>query len=160
MANQGKIDFDNLQSERRYSPMTQAYAQSKLADSIFAVELQRRLTRAASPIIATAAHPGYAITNLQSSGPDSGGGGFSIFMLLAALLKPIASQDAYHGALPTLYAAAAPEAAPGGYYGPNGLMGLKGFPAATPIPTAAKDIATAQRLWAEAERLTSVSFPL
>jgi NAD(P)-dependent dehydrogenase (short-subunit alcohol dehydrogenase family) len=71
-----KIDFNNLQSERRYSPMAQAYGQSKLADSMFALELQRRLTKAGSPVIVTSAHPGYAITNLQTSGP---GNGFSAF---------------------------------------------------------------------------------
>jgi NAD(P)-dependent dehydrogenase (short-subunit alcohol dehydrogenase family) len=70
--NYGKIDFDNLQSERRYSPMWQAYAQSKLADLIFALQLQRNLTAAHSPILSTAAHPGYAVTNLQTSGPGDG----------------------------------------------------------------------------------------
>jgi NAD(P)-dependent dehydrogenase (short-subunit alcohol dehydrogenase family) len=74
-----KIDFTNLQSERRYSPMAQAYGQSKLADSLFALELHRRLTRASSPVIVTSAHPGYAITNLQTSGP---GNGFSAFRII------------------------------------------------------------------------------
>jgi NAD(P)-dependent dehydrogenase (short-subunit alcohol dehydrogenase family) len=71
-----KIDFNNLQSEHRYSPMSQAYAQSKLADSLFALELHRRVTKAGSPVSVTSAHPGYAITNLQTSGP---GNGFSPF---------------------------------------------------------------------------------
>ncbi len=65
-SNQGKIEFDNLQSERVYKPMMQAYAQSKLADLIFSLELQRRLTAVGSPILSTAAHPGYAVTNLQA----------------------------------------------------------------------------------------------
>ena len=63
---QGKIEFDNLQSERVYKPMFQAYAQSKLADLIFSLELQRRLKAVGSPILSTAAHPGYAVTNLQA----------------------------------------------------------------------------------------------
>jgi len=151
----GKIDFDNLQSERRYSPMWQAYAQSKLADSVFALELQRRLTKVGSPIISTAAHPGYAITNLQTSGP---GQGSFVMKVLEKMLKPIASQDAAHGALPTLFAAVAPEATAGGYYGPDGFQELKGYPMAAKIAPAAKDVAVAKRLWAESERLTGVSF--
>ncbi len=67
-----KMDFTNLQSEHRYSPMAQAYAQSKLADSLFALELHRRITNAHSPVSVTSAHPGYAITNLQTSGPGDG----------------------------------------------------------------------------------------
>ena len=151
----GKIDFDNLQSERRYSPMWQAYAQSKLADSVFALELQRRLTKVGSPIISTAAHPGYAITNLQTSGP---GQGSFVMKVLEKMLKPIASQDAAHGALPTLFAAVAPEATAGGYYGPDGFQELKGYPMAAKIAPAGKDVAVAKRLWAESERLTGVSF--
>ena len=126
-----KIDFTNLQSEHRYSPMAQAYGQSKLADSLFALELHRRLKRAGSPVIVTAAHPGYAITNLQTSGP---GTGFSAFRVIGGLLKPLLSQDAVHGALPTLVAAVAPQAVAGGYYGPDGLFELKGYPKAVLIP--------------------------
>ncbi|HEY8966656.1 MAG TPA: SDR family NAD(P)-dependent oxidoreductase, partial [Candidatus Methylacidiphilales bacterium] len=70
----GKIDFANLQSERVYKPMFQAYAQSKLADLVFALELQRRLTAAGSPILSVSCHPGYAITNLQTSGPGEAKG--------------------------------------------------------------------------------------
>jgi NAD(P)-dependent dehydrogenase (short-subunit alcohol dehydrogenase family) len=154
-SNFGKIDFTNLQSERRYSPMWQAYSQSKLADSIFALELQRRLMAVGSPIISTAAHPGYAITNLQVTGP--GDGNFSMKML-EMLLKPILSQDAVHGVLPTLFAATAPEATPGGYYGPDGFQELKGHPVPAKIAAAAKDAAVAKRLWAETERLTGVTF--
>lgn len=148
----GKIDFSNLQSERRYNPMWQAYSQSKLADSIFALELQRRLSAIASPIISTAAHPGYATTNLQVTGPGDG----DLMMRLAEmLLRP---QDAAHGALPTLYAAVAPEAIPGGYYGPSGFQELKGNPAPATIAPKAKDVAVARRLWTESERLTGVRF--
>jgi NAD(P)-dependent dehydrogenase (short-subunit alcohol dehydrogenase family) len=153
----GKIDFDNLQSERKYSPMWGAYGQSKLADSIFAMELQRRLTAAGSPIIATAAHPGYAITNLQTSGP---GAGAPMMRLLSLLLKPIASQDAAHGALPTLLAATSPEAVPGGYYGPSGFQELKGDPVDAKIAPAAKDPVVAKRLWSETEKLTGVTFQI
>jgi NAD(P)-dependent dehydrogenase (short-subunit alcohol dehydrogenase family) len=150
-----KIDFSNLQSERRYSPMAQAYGQSKLADSLFALELHRRLAAAGSPVAVTAAHPGYAITNLQTSGP---GNGFSAFRVIGAILKPLLSQDAARGSLPTLYAAVAPQAIPGGYYGPDGAFELKGFPKVVAIPPRAQNSKDAKRLWCEAETLTGTQF--
>jgi NAD(P)-dependent dehydrogenase (short-subunit alcohol dehydrogenase family) len=151
-SHQGKIDFDNLQGERVYKPMLQAYAQSKLADLIFAQELQRRLTAAGSPIISTAAHPGYAVTNLQA---DHVGVGLKLLM---AVMKPFLSQDAAHGALPTLFAAVAAEAVPGGYYGPDGIGELKGHPTKVRLARGAMDQAVAKRLWIESERLTNVKF--
>ena len=134
----GKLDFDNLQSERRYSPMWGAYAQSKLADSIFAIELQRRLTKAYSPVIVTAAHPGYAITNLQASGPGEMAR-LHPMRVAMTVLKPFLSQDAHHGALPTLFAATDTGAEPGGYYGPAGFQELKGLPTKAKIAPAALD---------------------
>jgi NAD(P)-dependent dehydrogenase (short-subunit alcohol dehydrogenase family) len=151
-SHQGKIEFDNLQSERVYKPMFQAYAQSKLADLIFSQELQRRLTAVGSPIISTAAHPGYAVTNLQA---DHVGAGLTLLM---AVMKPFLSQDAVHGALPTLFAAVAAEAVPGGYYGPDGIAELKGHPAAVRLAKGTMDPAVAKRLWIESERLTNVKF--
>jgi NAD(P)-dependent dehydrogenase (short-subunit alcohol dehydrogenase family) len=151
-SHQGKINFDNLQGERVYKPMFQAYAQSKLADLIFAQELQRRLTVVGSPIISTAAHPGYAVTNLQA---DHVGAGLTLLM---AAMKPFLSQDAAHGALPTLFAAVAAEAVPGGYYGPDGVGELKGHPTAVRLAKGAMDQAVAKRLWIESERLTNVKF--
>ncbi len=155
----GKIDFENLQAERRYSPMWGAYAQSKLADSIFAIEMQRRLTALHSPIIVTAAHPGYAITNLQTSGPGDAGL-LHPLRIATKVLKPFLSQDAQHGALPTLFAATDPGAEPGGYYGPDGFQELKGLPAQAKIAAAALDPATAKKLWLITEQLTAISFPL
>jgi NAD(P)-dependent dehydrogenase (short-subunit alcohol dehydrogenase family) len=156
VSNQGKIEFDNLQSERRYTPMWQAYAQSKLADLVFQQELQRRLTALGSPILSTGAHPGYAVTNLQVTGP---GDNIPFIMRLGTMiLKPLASQDAAHGALPTLFAATSAEAQPGGYYGPSGFQELKGYPVPAKITAAARDVALAQRLWMESERLTGVTF--
>ena len=137
--------------------MGQAYGQSKLADSLFALELNRRLNRAGSPVIVTSAHPGYAITNLQTSGP---GNGISPFRIIGGILKPFLSQDALHGALPTLFAAVAPQAVSGEYYGPDGLFELKGYPKTVPIPSRAQDPKDAQRLWSEAENLTGIAFPI
>lgn len=149
-SNRGKIEFDNLQSERVYKPMFQAYAQSKLADLIFSLELQRRLKAAGSPILSTAAHPGYAVTNLQADHLPSG------LKIVITTMKPFLSQDAAHGALPTLYAAVAPEAVAGGYYGPDGIAELKGYPTSVPVPKNALDETVAKRLWMESERLTGV----
>jgi NAD(P)-dependent dehydrogenase (short-subunit alcohol dehydrogenase family) len=151
-SNQGKIEFDNLQSERVYKPMFQAYAQSKLADLIFSLELQRRLKAVGSPILSTAAHPGYAVTNLQADHLPAG------LKILITTMKPFLSQDAAHGALPTLYAAVAAEAVAGGYYGPDGIAELKGYPTAVTVPKSALDETVAKRLWAESERLTRVKF--
>src|SRR5271156_5919290 len=148
----GKIEFDNLQGERVYKPTIQAYAQSKLADLIFSLELQRRLKAVGSPILSTAAHPGYAITNLQADHLPSG------LKILITTMKPFLSQDAAHGALPTLYAAVAPEAVAGGYYGPDGIAGLKGDPTFAQVPKNALDETVAKRLWVESERLTHVTF--
>jgi NAD(P)-dependent dehydrogenase (short-subunit alcohol dehydrogenase family) len=149
---QGKIEFDNLQSERVYKPMSQAYAQSKLADLIFSQELQRRLKAVESPILSTAAHPGYAVTNLQAEHLRPG------MKILITVMKPFLSQDAAHGALPTLYAAVAAEAVAGGYYGPDGIAELKGYPTAVSVSKGARDGSVAKRLWVESERLTRVTF--
>lgn len=152
MANFGKIEFDNLQGERRYSPMYGAYAQTKLADLMFAIELQRRLGTLNSPIQATAAHPGFAATNLQ--GPNRPWSN----RVLTSLLKPFLAQDAAQGALPLLYAAVAPQAQAGCYFGPDGWREMKGFPTYAEIPVAAQDQVTARKLWEVSEQLTSVGY--
>ena len=151
-ANGGKIDFANLQGEQSYKPMLGAYAQSKLADLMFALELQRRLTAAAVPIASISCHPGFAVTNLQADHISFG------LKVLTVTMKPFFSHDAAHGALPTLYAATAKEAQPGGYYGPDGPLHMKGYPAEVEPPATAKDEMVAKRLWETAERLTGVAF--
>ena len=150
-ANSGKIAFDNLQSERAYTPMG-TYAQSKLADLMFALELQNRLTKAHSPILSTASHPGYTLTNLQGDHLP-----FSL-KFISAVMKPFA-QGAAQGALPTLYAATAAAVQPGGYYGPNGFIEIRGTPAPAKIPAHARDRVVAAELWQASERLTQVAFP-
>jgi NAD(P)-dependent dehydrogenase (short-subunit alcohol dehydrogenase family) len=148
----GKIDFDNLQSELSYRPMWGAYSQAKLADLIFALEFQRRIDATGTKLMSAACHPGYAITNLEKY--TSGAG----MKLLTAILRPWASHDAAHGALPTLYAATSPDAQPGGYYGPDGPLEAKGYPVAVSIPKRAIDTAVAKRLWLISENLTGVTF--
>ena len=150
---QGKIDLNDLQSDRHYK-LTASYARSKLAGLIFAIELQRRIDVTKTPLVSVACHPGYAITNLQNSELSLG------MAVLAAILRPWASQDAAHGALPTLFAATSSEAQPGGYYGPDGPLEAKGFPVPVPIPKRARNTELAKRLWSISEQLTGVSFGL
>jgi hypothetical protein len=78
--------------------------------------------------------------------------------ILMAMMKPFLSQDAAHGALPTLYAAVAEKVVAGGYYGPDGIAELKGYPTAVPVPKRVLDGSVAKRLWVESERLTRVKF--
>ena len=144
-----RIDFDDLQSEKSYGPWT-AYCQSKLADLMFALELGRR--SAGIKLLSDAAHPGYAITNLQTSGPGRSQN------LIEKLLASFLSQDAFHGALPTLRAVTATDAASGKYYAPDGIFQLKGDPIIVPVPAPARDEAAAQRLWDVSQELTGVCF--
>jgi NAD(P)-dependent dehydrogenase (short-subunit alcohol dehydrogenase family) len=150
----GAIDFADLNWERkRYRPW-RAYAQSKRANLLFTTELQRRLTQAGSPVKATAAHPGYAATNLQSHS------GSQVTAFAMTLGNQLVAQDAAAGALPTLYAAVAD--IPGdSYAGPSGRfgLGLRGAPGLVHRSAASRDRAAAGRLWAASEALTGVSFP-
>jgi NAD(P)-dependent dehydrogenase (short-subunit alcohol dehydrogenase family) len=151
-ANTGKIQFDNLQSERKYVPMWGTYCQAKLADLMFSLEIQRRAHAAGLPLLCTAAHPGYAITNLQGEHLPT------VMKLATKVLAPLLSHDAAHGALPTLRAAVDPAAQPASYYGPDGPMELKGDPTLAKIPARARDTAVAKQLWQVSEQLTGVSF--
>lgn len=153
------IHFDDLQWERRYQPWP-AYAQSKLALLMFAFELQRRSDAAGWGLLSNACHPGYARTGLQTSGPGLGRrDGLPWIARLSQLLAPLLSQSAAEGALPTLYAAAAPKARPGGYYGPVGRFELKGPVGEAVIGAQARDAGVAARLWQVSERLTGVHWP-
>jgi NAD(P)-dependent dehydrogenase (short-subunit alcohol dehydrogenase family) len=148
-----KIDFDDLESERKYSPWD-AYCQSKLAMLMFALELQRRSDANGWGLLSNGAHPGYARTDLIANGP----GADSLQARLGGLLGRFLSQSAAEGALPLLYAAAAPEARPAGYYGPKNLFELKGPVVAAIIDSVAKDEEAARRLWQVSEELTGVSW--
>ena len=153
-ARQGKIDFDDLQAERNYQPMP-VYAQSKLACLMFAFELQRRSTAAGWGITSIAAHPGISRTDLLTNAP-----GRRSMSGLARTWLWFLFQPAAQGALPTLYAATAPQATPGAYYGPNMFGETRGYPALANIPAQARDTAVAARLWDMSEQLTGVRFPL
>ena len=145
----GKIDFDDLQSARKYSPYA-AYGQSKLAMLLFALELQRRSDAGNWGILSNAAHPGYARTELIANGPGADAWSSRIGRVL---LQPWASQTAAAGALPTLFAATSPDARGGAYYGPDGFYELTGAPAPAKMSKRALDPATAARLWTLSETL-------
>ena len=148
----GRIDFDDLQSQRRYRRMA-AYYQSKLANLMFTYELQRRLAAARARTQALAAHPGKARTELTRYLPG--------WMRLEDLVveQPL-GQNAAMGALATLRAAADPDARGGEYYGPGGRGELRGHPRLVAASERARDLDAQQRLWQESERLTGVSYPV
>jgi NAD(P)-dependent dehydrogenase (short-subunit alcohol dehydrogenase family) len=147
----GRINFDDLQSERGYHRWS-AYGQSKLADLMFSLELDRRLRAAGSSVTSVAAHPGYAATNLQSAAaptPDR---------LLMHLTNLVVAQSAEMGALPSLYAATYPGLEGGSYVGPDGIGEFRGHPRLCSPSRAARDQQVASRLWDVALGLTGVQF--
>ena len=149
----GKIDVDDLNWERRGYSRWPAYGQSKLANLLFTVELQRRLEAAGSPVRALAAHPGYAATNLQART-----GSFLQNTVMAVTNRVLAQSDEM-GALPTLFAAT--QDIPGdSYVGPDGFQEQRGHPKLVGRSGAARDRETAQKLWQLSEELTGVTFPL
>ncbi|MBA3306129.1 MAG: SDR family oxidoreductase [Thermoleophilaceae bacterium] len=149
----GHIEFDDLQSQNGYAPR-KAYQQSKLANALFGVELDRRLRAAGSAAISVLAHPGYSDTNLQTTGPTGP---------LKAILKvgnKLLAQGADRGALPTLYAATAPGVDGGDYYGPDGFMEMRGSPTHVDVIPEGRDPEVARRLWAASEELTGIRYRL
>ncbi|WP_199740259.1 oxidoreductase [Saccharopolyspora rhizosphaerae] len=135
-----------------YDPQ-KAYGQSKLANLLFTLELQRRLAEAGSTVRATAAHPGYSATNLQSHA------GNALLRRLMSLSNLVVAQSAQAGALPTLYAAT--QDLPGAsYVGPDGPFELRGSPTLVGRSQAASDPEAARRLWTLSEHLTGTTFPL
>lgn len=151
----GRINFDDLQAERRYRPWV-AYCQSKLATLMLALELDELARRRGWNLTSNAAHPGFAMTGLQSTGPRMGREGPVLIQRLSELLGPVASQSAAAGALPTLFAATATEAEGGVMYGPDGFYEMKGSPKLAKIAPAGRERAVWRRLWDVSERLTDV----
>jgi NAD(P)-dependent dehydrogenase (short-subunit alcohol dehydrogenase family) len=149
----GQIDFANLQGERAYAGM-KIYAQSKLANLMFALELDARARAASSKLASLGAHPGIAATGfLAAIGQPA------YLEAVGNLVLKLFGQDSSHGALPGLYAATMPDARGGQYWGPDGFAELRGAPALAKIAPQAKNIETRQRLWTISEELTGVSFP-
>ncbi len=149
----GRIVLDDLNwDRRRYQPWA-AYGQSKLANLLFTLELERRLTEAGSSVRALAAHPGYAATNLQSHTANR------LTAAVMAMANTFVAQSDAQGALPTLFAAT--QDLPGGsYVGPDGFQEMRGHPTLVTKSAAASDAAVAAALWTASEELTATAFPL
>jgi NAD(P)-dependent dehydrogenase (short-subunit alcohol dehydrogenase family) len=150
------INFDDLQGEHNYQPWG-AYAKSKLANAMFVLELDRRLRAAGMDVISVGAHPGFSSTNLQISGPRSGG--TSLIARVQGFGTRLLGQPASYGTLPQLYAATAEGVHGGEYFGPDGPAEMRGHhPKLVQFSAAAHDEAAAARLWAVSEELTGVTF--
>ena len=139
----GNIAFDNLDASKRYNAWL-AYGQSKIANLLFAYELQRRLEAISSNVMSVSCHPGWAATGLQSGA-----------MITANRLL---AQSAEQGAWPTLYAATAAEVNGCDYIGPTGAMGMRGFPGKMRSNRRSYDEALAKHLWEASERLTGIHY--
>ena len=151
----GSMHWNDLQWERSYGKW-RAYGQSKLANLLFAFELQRRLTANGAGPISVGCHPGYAATNLQAAGPRMQGS--SLNEGIMELANRLFAQSAAMGALPTLYAATAPDVRGGDYIGPDGLGEQWGYPKKVASNARARDADAQRRLWEISEQLTGVRY--
>ncbi|MGH8897368.1 MAG: oxidoreductase [Egibacteraceae bacterium] len=151
----GRIDFENLDGSRGYRKW-RAYSQSKLANLLFTFELQRRAGAAGADLVAVAAHPGYAATNLQRRGPQMSGS--RVGERVMGLANRLFAQSPAAGALPALYAATTADVRGGDYIGPDGRGELRGYPTKVGASAAARDPVVAGRLWAVSEELTGVRY--
>jgi NAD(P)-dependent dehydrogenase (short-subunit alcohol dehydrogenase family) len=159
-ARSGTFAWDDLQSEKKYKPM-KAYGQSKLAITLFGLELQRRSTAGGWGITSTLSHPGLTSTNMQASGPNMGRAKpsrmDSAFKRLSRLGLLVQTVD--NGLLPALYAATSPDAKPGAFYGPSGLGQLTGPPVEQELYKTARDETEARRIWRTSEDVAQVHYP-
>lgn len=161
LARIGSIDLDDPNFDRRRYVAWLAYGQSKLANQVFAVELHRRLRAARSPIASMAAHPGFAATSLQTAGPRMRGGfRETIATPFNRAANAVFAQNSDMGALPQLFAATAPTAASGHYYGPDGLFEQRGHPTEVELLADARDRDLGTRLWRLSEHLTGFTWDL
>ncbi|MBA8903878.1 oxidoreductase [Phyllobacterium sp. P30BS-XVII] len=145
----GTIRFDDLTGAKAYGRVA-FYAQSKFANAVFGLELDRRLRAHQSPVRSLLAHPGYSATNLQLSGPT---GFLNLFMRIG---NRFMAQTAEMGALNLLYAACAADVEGGQFFGPDGRNEMKGYPTLVEAVSSAKDPVLADRLWQLSVELTGV----
>jgi len=143
----GKLDFHDLNWEKRKYKAWRAYGDSKIANLYFTYQLERKLKEKGNGTLAAASHPGWTATELQR---HSG---------IASFLNRFFAQDIDMGALPTLYAAVGPDVKSGDYFGPSGFKEMKGYPKKVESNERSHDKDTAQRLWEVSEELTGVKFP-
>ncbi|HEX3985246.1 MAG TPA: oxidoreductase [Acidobacteriaceae bacterium] len=150
------MDFNNLNWERGYKPWP-AYRRTKLANLLFAFELQRRLESAHAPAISIAVHPGVSNTNLFAAGPGQGSG---LLAKIIPLFIALIAQSEAQGALPTLYAGTSPNVHGGGFYGPHGFREMRGYPVEVRAQAQAYDESVAAHLWQVSEEATGVHYEL
>lgn len=160
-ANQRHVDFDDANAQRGYKPM-RSYGAAKLAQLMFAVELQRRSRRGGWGLTSNAAHPGLTKTNLLS-GKSYGAGKPTLGARMARLswrIMPFMWLDADEGIKPTLYAAVAPDAEGGRYYGPRGFyQTVRGGVTFAAVPRRARSEVDTCQVWELSEQLTGVKYP-
>jgi len=149
----GSIRFDDLTGERGYARWA-FYAQSKFANTVFGLELDRRLRAGGIPVKSILAHPGYSATNLQTSGPTG------VLNLMMRISNRLVAQDVEVGGLSQLYAATDPKVEGGQFFGPDGLAESWGYPTIVQPVDTARVAETARRLWQVSEELTGVRFGL
>jgi NAD(P)-dependent dehydrogenase (short-subunit alcohol dehydrogenase family) len=147
----GRMNFDDLHGEQKYGRWA-AYGQSKLSNLLFTFELDRRLRAAGSSIKSVAAHPGYSATHLQSAAAPA------LDKFVMSIGNAVLAQSAEKGALPTLYAATAPDVQGGEYFGPDGFMEQRGYPKRVGTTEHAKNEEDARKLWEVSEQLTGFKF--
>lgn len=146
----GHIDFADPNFDRRPYSLRASYGQSKLANILFARELERR-----SPdVTSIAAHPGLTVTELTNNMADAHK---SVVLRVGGKISHLFSQSVEMGALPQLYAATSPEARGGEYYGPDGFSGFRGHPTVARTTAAARDELAANRLWELTIKLTGIA---
>jgi NAD(P)-dependent dehydrogenase (short-subunit alcohol dehydrogenase family) len=150
----GRMRFDDLQAARRYSP-TGSYGQSKLANLLFMLELQRRADAGGWRLLSNAAHPGGAATDLIPNGPGIGSG---LGGAIQRRFNNLILQSAADGAWSQLFAATSPDARSSTYYGPGRMLGLNGPPTVARMSARARNAADAKRLWEISEQLTGTKF--
>lgn len=143
----GNIDFEDLQWEKRKYKKWQAYGDSKIANLYFTYALQEKLGNESTDVTVAAAHPGWTATELQRNAS------------LVSFLNNFFGQKIDMGALPTLYAATAPDVEKGAYYGPNGFKEMKGYPQKVKSIPLSHDRVIREKLWAVSEKLTGVTYP-
>jgi NAD(P)-dependent dehydrogenase (short-subunit alcohol dehydrogenase family) len=148
----GKLNFDDLNAERSYDPR-KAYQQSKLANLVFGLELDRRLRARNANTMSVIAHPGVAVTNIVSNGMGRGLRG-----LVVGMVFPLIGQSEDRGSWPLLYAATSPAVHGGGYYGPDGIAEIRGTPVEVKPKPHALDPEAGRRLWEVSEKLTGVRY--
>ena len=149
------INFDDINNEKKYN-RTGVYAQSKLANLLFAFELNRKFQEHNINAIALGVHPGYSATNLQSNGPSLGGA--SIFSRMYKISNFLVAQNVNKGALPLVYAAVASDVHGGDYIGPTGFRRMRGFPRRLKAKETAYDEEAAKKLWAISEEKTGLHY--